>query len=173
MQLSGVVRECIARATGGMDVDWLAQEEGDLGHRLSAVAVALDRRGAFPALIIGSDAPDLPIGHLQTALDLLRLPPPGSPDLVLGPTQDGGVWCIGLGAIPAAEVLREGIPWSTPQVQQSLGNRAHELGLKLMLAPPWYDVDEPADLKSLASRLRSGTSQATITTDWLRLRGLL
>lgn len=137
----------------------IAQVEGDLGRRLGA---AFERAGAAgPLLVIGSDSPDLPPRHLEAAIGLLD----AGAAVVLGPAQDGGVWCIGLDG-PRPGFLDD-LPWSSPHTGAALGNRARSLGLDLRTAPAWADCDTPADLRALAARLRRAGPAANMTRSWL------
>jgi rSAM/selenodomain-associated transferase 1 len=86
----------------------LDQGAGDLGRRMTRVFRALP---PGPAVIVGSDIPELASGHIVAAFRAL-----GRHDAVLGPAADGGYWLIGLKrvrAIPAG--LFAGVRWSSPR----------------------------------------------------------
>ena len=73
-------------------------------------------------------------------------------DLVLGPTEDGGYYLIGIaGELP--EVF-SGIPWSTPEVFQATVDAADRARARLITLPSWYDVDNGGDLARLQRDLR-------------------
>ena len=110
------------------------QAPGDLGARMLA---------ALPALILGSDAPSLPLSHLQQLMAT-----PG--DVVLGPAEDGGYWAI-LARRTDARMF-EGVEWSTPRALEQTIAACRERGLSVSLGPEWFDIDEPADLRRLAER---------------------
>ncbi len=120
----------------------------DLGARLANSFDQFFQNGCPAALAIDSDTPTLPVAFLQQALDLIRTP---SIDLVLGPTEDGGYYVIGLHALHRE--LFEGIAWSTSQVLPETIRRAEAKGLRIAHLPPWYDVDTPADLERLRAAL--------------------
>src|SRR5438132_1543962 len=69
------------------------QRGADLGDRLANSLGELLDKGHRGALAIDSDTPTLPLGFLQQALDLVTTP---EIDVVLGPTEDGGYYLIGL-----------------------------------------------------------------------------
>lgn len=153
--------------SGRAPSDWTTAEDfrcrpqraGDLGQRLAAAFAEV----SAPLLVIGTDSPDLPIGHLEDAL--AGLGSDAESDVVLGPAEDGGVWCIGLQRpIPG---FFDGIPWSRAETGDALRNRTRELGLELHEPALWYDCDEGEDLLALADRLRRGRSQANMTRQWL------
>jgi rSAM/selenodomain-associated transferase 1 len=137
----------------------LAQSEGDLGRRLDRAFEA----GPTPMLILGSDSPDLPAAHIRSALNALG----DGASVVLGPVEDGGVWCIGLDG-PRPDLFRS-IPWSSPATGDALRNRADELGLNPVEVVPWYDCDLQEDLDALVARLRRHADGATMTRRCLRL----
>ncbi|HLF47828.1 MAG TPA: TIGR04282 family arsenosugar biosynthesis glycosyltransferase [Methylomirabilota bacterium] len=104
--------------------------------------------GHAGAVAIDSDTPTLPTEHLAEAVARLRR---GDADLVLGPSEDGGYYLIGLRA-PHPELF-DGIRWSTPEVMPETLRRAEEKGLRVALLPTWYDVDTPTDLARLRAAL--------------------
>ncbi|MGB0415514.1 MAG: TIGR04282 family arsenosugar biosynthesis glycosyltransferase [Coraliomargarita sp.] len=127
--------------------DWLGNEFGyrpqcdsDLGGRLkSAVSDAFDQ-GARSVICIGGDCPGLTRSQLHKALDILA----NGTDLVLGPTEDGGYYLIGLSR--DRPELFDGIPWSQPDTFEATLRKAKGLQLKTALLEKLYDVDEPEDL---------------------------
>ncbi len=125
----------------------MPQSGDDLGCRMRAIVEAragVDRGGV---ILIGSDLPTLPAAYIQSAVESLR---EGS-DLVLGPTEDGGYYLIGL-ARPASGLF-EGIAWSTLTVLEQTLERARSAGLEPDLLPFWYDVDDRAGLERLRADL--------------------
>jgi glycosyltransferase A (GT-A) superfamily protein (DUF2064 family) len=133
--------------------------------------------GAQQVVLIGSDSPTLPRDFIQQAFDELR-----RHEVVLGPTDDGGYYLIGLsrGTWPRltetqvrvserlAHVTSEpyrvppifdDMPWSTPQVWPETIRRLDERGHSYAILPAWYDVDEPRDLKRLRDELLRTTDE--------------
>ncbi len=82
---------------------------------------------------------------------------------MLGPSQDGGYYLIGLKRPHA--YLFERIAWSTTDVLAHTIERAAEIELPVNLLPVWYDVDDAATLRllcqefSLLSDGRDGRAQ--------------
>ncbi|WP_158639152.1 TIGR04282 family arsenosugar biosynthesis glycosyltransferase [Elioraea rosea] len=136
----------------------LPQGEGDLGARIVSAFAALFARGHAPVLLIGADTPTLPRTHLEAAIALLAEQPGRA---VFGPTGDGGYWTVGL-SVPRP-ALFEGIAWSTPQVLADTQRAAARAGIAVALAPPWHDIDEPADLELLARQLAEDEAAAPAT----------
>jgi hypothetical protein len=129
----------------------LVPQRGEgLGARLAACFDRFFADGYAGALLIDSDTPTLPGGFLLQALHLLGEP---DTDLVLGPSEDGGYYLVGLRAAHP-ELFRD-IPWSTPRVLPETLGRARARGLHATCLPPWFDVDTGADLERLRAWLRA------------------
>lgn len=124
------------------------QRGADLGERLANSLGEFLDRGHRGALAIDSDTPTLPLGFLQEALDLVTTP---GIDVVLGPTEDGGYYLIGLRRLHRE--LFEAMAWSTSQVLPETIRRADAKGLRVACLPPWYDIDTPDDLARLQATL--------------------
>lgn len=132
----------------------VSQRGADLGDRLANCLSEFLDRGHSGALAIDSDTPTLPLRFLQEALDLMATP---AIDVVLGPTEDGGYYLIGLRTVHRE--LFEAMPWSTSQVLQETIQRAHAKGLRVACLPPWYDIDTPDDLARLLAALAASNGE--------------
>ncbi len=129
----------------------LPQRGADLTARLTAVCADLLRGGCDAAIVIDSDTPTLPTERLEGAVAAMS---GGGHDLVLGPSEDGGYYLIGLHRLYPE--LFEGMPWSTPTVLEETLQRARALGLSATTLSSWYDVDTAADLARLQADLAAG-----------------
>ena len=129
--------------TGGPDAafrQWLGpgfaivqQGEGDLGARMARALAAT------PAILVGSDLPDLQPGHIAAAAALLAVG-----QAAFGPAEDGGYYLV---ALPApAPFLFTGMAWSTAGVMAETRRRLHAHGVAYGLLPTLPDLDKPADL---------------------------
>jgi rSAM/selenodomain-associated transferase 1 len=123
----------------------------DLGARLLSTFKQLFALGFSQVMAIDSDTPTLPTAYLEHALQLLTAQ---GNDVVLGPTEDGGYFLIGLSQ--PHPVLFEAMPWSTSQVFPETLRRAAQHELIVASTASWYDVDTPEDL----TRLRQSLDQA-------------
>ena len=100
---------------------------------------------------MGSDIPSVPLAYLRSAFDLLKSP---GCDAVLGPSRDGGYYCIGAQAGRAGlPALFEHIEWSTEKVMRQTLRQARLHNLNIRLIPRWYDVDTVEDMRKLAAQL--------------------
>lgn len=140
------------------------QPDGDLGHRMAAALEEGIVRGGR-AIVIGSDLPTLPPAILDAAASALDR---GDP-LVLGPSTDGGYYLVGATArVPS---IFDAIPWSTPRVLTATLAAARRADLRPTLLSPWYDVDDPDDLRLLRAHLAVSPSRAPATAAVLRAIG--
>jgi len=123
--------------------DWTAhpQGNGDLGNRMHHAFTEVNS----PAIIIGSDCPQVELSDFITAAKALQ-----THDAVIGPATDGGYWLIGLNAPCSA--LFEGIEWSTDEVLQSTLAKADETGLSVQLLRELEDVDTGADWEKFMNK---------------------
>lgn len=122
------------------------QRGDDLGDRMARAMAGAFARGAGRVLIVGTDHPTLPVDRLQRAFSLLA-----SVELVLGPSDDGGYYAVGLRreAWPGAAGIFRDVPWSTARVLDVTRARAESVGLTRRELPEWYDVDRPSELERL------------------------
>jgi hypothetical protein len=128
----------------------IAQGEGDLGQRMTRVVRALP---PGPAVVVGSDVPDLTCRHVREAFRLL-----GRHDAVLGPALDGGYWLVGLRRRPRMPDLFSGVRWSTPHaLHDTLANlRSGSFALLDTLD----DIDDRAAFERWRRTRERGTTSA-------------
>ena len=120
-----------------------AQSRGGLGTRLChEVLRARSCRPHTPVILIGTDLPDLHQQDLLTAIEKLNHSP-----LVLGPSQDGGYWLIGLSGEEDPHWAFHSIPWGTDAVCRLTIERARRLGRTPELLGWRNDIDEISDLE--------------------------
>jgi hypothetical protein len=110
------------------------QRGGDLGTRMFH---ALSGRWAC---IVGSDAPTLPVAHIEALLA-------SSADVALGPCEDGGYYAISCRRTDP-DMFR-GVEWSTERALEQTERSSLRCGLSVERGSRWYDVDRPADLRRL------------------------
>src|SRR5229473_6218754 len=126
----------------------VAQRGETLGQRLINAAAELLNDGFESVCLINSDSPTLPGEILKTAASLLAK---DGDRVVLGPSEDGGYYLIGL-KHPHQELF-ERIAWSTETVLAHTIERAADINLPVELLPTWYDVDDAATLRLLCDEL--------------------
>ncbi len=171
----GIALVCEWAIEGGESLDefplsgWLpgrflhrAQTGADLGARMAA-ALGRCLAAGRPAVLIGTDFPDLPHDILLEAFQNLECG--DEPRLTLGPAADEGYYLIGMNRF--FQKIFTDIPWSTSEVLSLTMKRARQLKVDVSLLPEWRDVDCAEDLEALKSRL-SNTPRAPHTREYLR-----
>ncbi len=164
--LPHAARAYFAQLAPGFEL--LPQSGGDLGTRLDRALTHYLDRGYARAVIMNSDGPTLPSEYLRQAFELLA----DDVEVVLGPSDDGGYYLIGLKR-PAPRLLRD-VRMSTAHVLADTLHIAQEEGRRVALLPAWYDVDDRAALERLLAELRAGeTGTAAHTRSVLEKLGRL
>ncbi len=118
----------------------LPQRPGDLGERLASAFEWAFSSGAGKVAAIGTDSPGVDRSVLLTAFSFLDCS-----DLVLGPSEDGGYYLIGLRR-PCPAIFDD-IPWSSSKVLETTVATADRLGLTPSLLPVLPDIDTAEDLQ--------------------------
>ena len=144
------------RALVAPDTRLLPTRRPGLSASLLDATTDLLAAGYGSVCLVNSDSPTLPTSILVEAARALSSP---GDRLVLGPSEDGGYYLIGLKHAHAR--LFEDIAWSTPQVFVQTEERARELGLSVFRLPVWYDVDDIGSLHRLRSELRQVSGGGT------------
>jgi rSAM/selenodomain-associated transferase 1 len=133
--------------------------DGDIGEWLPSGFEVIPQRGwglderlaaAFmdvggPALLVGMDTPQLTPALLNDSLAALE-----RTDAVLGHTDDGGFWAIGLERPLAAAFV--GVPMSTAWTGAAQQRRLEALGLQVATLPALNDVDNIDDAIDVAAQ---------------------
>lgn len=121
----------------GMDC-YLPQSQGDLGARMEAAVAERLSAGAKRVILLGADCPQISKDSvISSMLDLDHA------DVVLGPTEDGGYYLLGLkGRHP---FLFRDIPWSTEKVLEKTLNILKFHSLSYLLRNTFLDVDTLED----------------------------
>jgi len=140
----------IARLAADLGLAVEEQGEGDLGDRMARL-VGRGLASGHSTVLVGTDAPDLPLDLLREAFEAL-----GRVDAVVAPSRDGGYVLVGASrAVPT--LFRIDAPWSSERVFAATCESLDRAGCAFEVLTAWDDVDDAAALGRLASRLDSGT----------------
>lgn len=127
----------------------LVPQRGEgFGERLFAAAQDILAIGYASVCLIDSDSPTVPAAAFTQAVEALARP---GDRVVLGPSDDGGYYLIGLKKAHAKPFER--ITWSTSAVFAETVERCRDAGLEVVFLPTWYDVDDAATLHLLNQEL--------------------
>lgn len=116
-------------------VEFFPQQGETLGERMHKALKLMLGFKYHKAALIGSDIPDLPVQYIHDAFDHLDLN-----DLVLGPTEDGGYYLIGMKR--PLSFLFDGMWWGDDRVLGETIKRAENQNISYALLPQWYDIDD-------------------------------
>lgn len=118
------------------------QGGGDLGSRM---ARPFRKLPPGPAVLVGTDVPDLGLAEVARAFALL-----GRHAAVFGPALDGGFWLVGLRRRPHLVLPFAGVRWST--VHALLDTIANMGEAKVALLDALGDVDVAEDYRRWLKR---------------------
>lgn len=147
------------------------QRGAGLAERLAAFFEQRFAAGAQRVVVVGSDAPLLPLERVDEAHRALAA---GS-ELVLGPDSGGGYCLVGL-ARPVPALFTE-VAMSTGDMFARTLEVAQRHALRTRCLEPSFDVDLPADLERLAREIEARDPELPdhprLTAAWLAARELL
>ena len=130
----------------------------DLGERMLH-AFAEELRQFSKVVIIGIDSPTLPVEEIFKAFKALE-----NHEIVLGPSEDGGYYLVGLNKLVPEMFQR--VQWGTSEVLtqtlQRVSDRPH------LLLDTYFDIDFPQDLIRLRGELEQENGLSLINTrSWI------
>jgi rSAM/selenodomain-associated transferase 1 len=128
---------------------FIPQRGAGFGERLLNALEDLFAVGFSSVALIDSDSPSLPTAFYQKLVEQLS----GADDkqVVIGPTEDGGYYLIGV--TKPHDALFTNINWSTEEVFGQTVQKAAAHGLRINALPEWYDVDDAVSLGRLTQEL--------------------
>src|SRR6266513_4520741 len=130
------------------DFSLLPQRGDEFGERLYFAVEDLFKCGFDSLCLIDSDSPTVPAETFEQAVELLSA---SEEHVVLGPSDDGGYYLIGMKK--PHRHLFEQIDWSTERVLNQTMQRATEIGIEVKQLPTGYDVDDDVSLRRLCNEL--------------------
>jgi rSAM/selenodomain-associated transferase 1 len=130
---------------GGFEKEWIlellkklplvAQKGGNLGKRMYKAIQWLFENGYQKVSLIGTDSPDLPLFFIKEAFQKLD-----SYELVIGPSEDGGYYLIGMKE--PLEMVFKNIEWGSNTVLNDTILHAYTAKKSYFLLSEWYDIDD-------------------------------
>ncbi|MCP4580419.1 MAG: glycosyltransferase [candidate division Zixibacteria bacterium] len=141
-----------------------AQRGPNLGDRLINAFSQVFSDGFNKAIVIGSDCPQISRTEIEAAFDALN-----NRDIVIGPTEDGGYYLIGMSKLH--EAAFRNISWSSDKV---LGETLEILSKKRLSVDRLnskFDIDTYRDVVRLREYLENGKPEVS-TQNTLKTLGL-
>lgn len=122
---------------------FIEQTGKDLGAKIFNAFKFAFEEDSDAVVMIGTDSPTVPADFIEQAFEFLET----NSDAVLGRTEDGGFYLIGLRILH--EKVFAGVQWSSDKTFDQTRENIMKLDWHLREVPSWYDVDAPADLEKL------------------------
>jgi uncharacterized protein len=126
---------------------YIPQKGNDLGERMLASFTRCLSSTSGRIVLVGTDCPGITETILRRAFALLD-----EKDCVLGPSEDGGYYLMGLNR-PIPELF-DRIPWGTGRVLDLTLAAGKILGLRVGLVDMLPDIDRPEDIPVWEERAR-------------------
>jgi hypothetical protein len=123
------------------------QKGADLGEKMFTAFELAFAQKADSVVMIGTDSPTFSPDYIEQAFEFLEL----NSDAVLGKTEDGGFYLIGLRRLDPR--IFQNVKWSSAGVFEQVRENIMNLEWHLREVPSWYDVDVPDDLRQLKEEL--------------------
>ncbi|MCI4667808.1 MAG: DUF2064 domain-containing protein [Bacteroidia bacterium] len=139
-----------------------SQRGENFKERLSGACKDLFAKGFENILVIGNDTTNLKVADLITAA-LAQI----EGKLVIGPSNDGGVYLLGLSRKQFEEGLLSQVRWESKWVARDLANRAAQFNFSLVSLERKNDLD---DHKDFLFYLRSGAANSNLGRSLIRLQ---
>ena len=131
----------------GDDKIYFPQMGESLGERMYMAIQRVLAKDYGSCVLIGTDVPEIKQADLDYAFRLLDVH-----DIVLGPTQDGGYYLVGMKK-PVREVF-EKQTYSHASVLENTAKATFEAGYTVGFARTLHDIDEKEDISKFRNRMR-------------------
>lgn len=128
----------------GIDIYWIdeqLQTGNDFSARITNSFQMLFDAGYDNVVCIGNDSPDLTIQLLQGAIHKL-----GSKKMVIGPSNDGGIYLFGLNKEFFDKTELQGLPWQTSFLFNCLQDYINAQKIDVEIFQELKDIDTLEDL---------------------------
>lgn len=131
-------------------VPLISQKGFNLGERMYKAIQWLFDNGYQKVSLIGTDSPDLPLAFIKDAFQKLD-----SYELVIGPSEDGGYYLIGMKK-PLDTVFKN-IKWGSNKVLKDTITNAYAAEISYFLLSEWYDIDDLNSLNRWRMSIKTST----------------
>ncbi|MBR3200201.1 MAG: TIGR04283 family arsenosugar biosynthesis glycosyltransferase [Mogibacterium sp.] len=130
----------------GRKVKYIQQRGDGLGQRMENAVSDVLRMGYEKVVLTGSDIPELEADTIETAFAML-----GSSDVVIGPTEDGGYYLIGMSSLHH-EAFNAKV-YGVSSVFEETVSSIREKGLAVEAVDEYSDIDTKNDIAEFRRRI--------------------
>lgn len=142
---------------------WARPVRASHGDVARVLPQAMREHDGGAVFALDAASPGVPGARLESARAALR-----HADAVIGPSDDGGVYLLGLRQCPRG--LLTGLDWGMPDAFEAARDRLRSRGLAPVELDRWFSFDHPDLLDRLRGLLRAGVVDATATASLLAPR---
>ncbi len=125
----------------GNNFNYNFQQGNDLGLKMYNAFNTVFKRGYKKVIIIGTDAPDVSMKIMQSAISVLN-----DHSVVIGPANDGGYYLLGFKS--KLIDLFSGIEWSTNSVFDNTIEKLNNSKINYFMLNELTDIDTVEDLQN-------------------------
>jgi len=120
------------------------------GERFTNAIQSVFNKGFDNIITVGNDTPHLKANHINKAYKKLK-----TDSLVLGPSQDGGFYLMGISKklFDAKNFIN--LPWQTSKLRERIINLLSFKKVNVSILETLNDIDTVSDAKTLSERFRS------------------
>lgn len=141
------VRNIAEKNRNHVRAEFIKQSGDDLGSRMENAFAEAFAKCYKKVILIGTDIPELEAESIDAAFAMLDVS-----DVVLGPTEDGGYYLIGMKALhhEAFDVKLYGVS----SVYEETAASIRAAGLSVSMVDSYADIDTPQDVSGYRHRMR-------------------
>jgi len=136
------------------DGEFIAQRGGTPAERARNVLADAFGLGYGKAMIMVSDAPDMPPSMIQEAASALD-----SSDSVIGPAVDGGFNILGFRKEAFRDDVLDNVSWGTAMAFADVADNLS--GMSIHVLAPWPDIDTANDVRATIRERRNPQFQSS------------
>ncbi len=141
------------------DLPCYIQEGETLGERMKGAFETSFNEQHRRVIVVGTDHPTLPLRTISTGYQVLDA---YDDAIVIGPSEDGGYYALGMRTIHPE--LFQDIEFSTSTVYEETMKRMVDIDVTVHVLPKWYDVDTLEDIVRLQNDLQNPELNGSVLT---------
>ena len=120
------------------------------GERFTNAIQSIFNKGFDNVITVGNDTPHLKTSHINSAHKKLK-----TNNLVLGPSQDGGFYLMGISKEQFNAKHFRALPWQNSKIRQGITNLLSLKEVEVSLLETLNDIDSALDVKNIINSFRN------------------